>query len=1659
MIKINGSKFNQKRKEGGDLSGPSPKRLQRTSKTFVEIEKVDIPKDSYSGSNIFKRSDWKSLRNNLLDRNLKAHLKEKYTISKFKTNEVEKEDHEGNVHISKVQFDNYVLLEAGIQHDCLRKLERMGLPPSKLSDPRKSINFLENRRIQQKKLDSEKLVIPDPINSRIGVSEIQKTSWDIVLESVTGRYKDISNKKKDKINSFKKIRKKIESRNTDIEYLSSRSKIRKVNKDEQRKLAKKLGKMVMKKWEYIRTILQAQEDIKKEQIKAEEGEKKLVKILEKTAQVLTRNNKNDEDSEYSSGEGSDTQESEMYAHNRFYKKGDLPEYLAQESDADESSPESTSVNEKIEQSDVSSEKGSNLDIIENDSSLLKLETENYKTNTKNESTSNVRLLRNTLRSYQQEGLEWLISQHNEGRNSILADEMGLGKTIQTIALFEHLAVNYGNWGPHLVVVPTSVLFNWEQEFKKWLPGFKVLVLYGSAKQRKQKRMGWSRKNAFHVCITSYQLVIQDNSVFRRRWWSYLVLDEAHNIKNFQSKRWQTLMQLQSEHRLLLTGTPLQNNLNELWSLVYFLLPKLDDTDEDLSAFTNLEEFQSWFAKPLNSLLDSHSNLEINASGKIILPGMRNGIEAKNSSDPASQATRAVMQLHSVLRPYILRRLKSTVEAQMPKKTEHIVYCKLSTRQRYLYDDFISRSKTRETLSSNRYLDVMSCLMQLRKVCNHPDLFEPREIVSPWAMPNVAFESEKQLGAYNAVVKLLNSTRANMNSYNSDRKSKVLILNESNASNIMGNFFPEINTSDTSFSLFAARSTSKLDSSVIMLDNILSSREYLLANNCNNSISRENAFTDTDIVQNIESQFAKDNLKNVIKHITNSEINHLRCTSFVSDLCSVELRGCVRVVPKNVYNNVNYIIEKEPRRYWDSTWNSLSKLVTNLETKVENNHNLISNFVFLVPKIITLDRDMYVQQALDFPEKKFFENSLQPIQNRLQISFPNKMLLQFDCGKLQALYELLHELIIVNGDRVLIFTQMSKMLNILEQFLALHNFRYLRLDGSTKVEHRLALTEQFNNNTKYHCFLSSTRAGGLGINLTGANCVIFYDNDWNPSMDAQCQDRCHRIGQLRNVKIYRMITLKTIEENIWQKALQKRVLDQVVIQEGKFDASGRSKSNIGFNWEEIAENILEKDVKHKDIKNLMEPEPALIKETPIASIAPTKSEKVNQIDEDELEDEKALKLALSELVNTDLLDFDEEIPTISRENSEDVQGNGDFSENKNDADKLPESASALGTNSNIHETHVDSSDVGKQVTNPDKVGKDVVSGSASDYQNEIGHIDDYIALVDYDLLKCSECGELVHYTTAGKALKPLLGDCYYIFVCNKCSGTGDYKYERMKISWIQAIYLVIYHLMVSRPEQKFFRWKEHICTMFDEYWDDLMPGKQRTATWHNTIAGSISTHSYMFKSGFNETGQPGNWTLPAPIEPSMMVINKPAHSGPKTKVSKSKKVKKPNNDRVKETPPKKSSSSGNEYDTESEASSSEEFYSQKTPNKNEGLKSGETTAEKLKVFINQKETRIGHYYPSVERIKDIFANNADISDKLDRIGDDENNGMFLDNKGNSFGNSSDEENELTDLESPNPKKVKIVRLSGLQKTFLLHELPKIESGIDYGLEIDRVKNML
>ncbi|XP_029294792.1 E1A-binding protein p400 isoform X3 [Cottoperca gobio] len=298
------------------------------------------------------------------------------------------------------------------------------------------------------------------------------------------------------------------------------------------------------------------------------------------------------------------------------------------------------------------------------------------------------LLHGSLREYQQIGVDWLVNLHKKHLNGILADETGLGKTVQTVAYMAQLAGQEGIWGPHLIVVRTCKLLNWEVEFKRWCPGLKILLYLGNRRERRNKRMWWGEANSFHVCVTSYKLLMKDQSHFLRRRWRHLVLDEVQLIKSMTEKHWETIFALRSEQRVLLINTPLQNTLKELWTMIHFLLPGITRSYSDFPVKAGTDQNQDYCHK-------------------------------------------LVIRLHRMIQPFILRRSKRDVEKQLPKKYEHILKCRLSTRQKSLYEDILTQPGAQEALKTGHFVSVLQVLMQLQRVCNHPELVAPRETSSSY----------------------------------------------------------------------------------------------------------------------------------------------------------------------------------------------------------------------------------------------------------------------------------------------------------------------------------------------------------------------------------------------------------------------------------------------------------------------------------------------------------------------------------------------------------------------------------------------------------------------------------------------------------------------------------------------------------------------------------------------------------------------------------------------------------------------------------------------------------------------------------------------------------------------------------------------------------------
>ncbi|KAF4613338.1 hypothetical protein D9613_011056 [Agrocybe pediades] len=482
-----------------------------------------------------------------------------------------------------------------------------------------------------------------------------------------------------------------------------------------------------------------------------------------------------------------------------------------------------------------------------------------------------------MRPYQLQGLNWMVSLHHNGLNGILADEMGLGKTLQTISFLAYLKHYKDIAGPHLVVVPKSTLQNWHREFGNWTPDFNVVTLTGSKEERAEIIASRLIPQDFEVCITSYEICLIEQSALKKFSFQYIVIDEAHRIKNVDSMLSQIVRAFSSRGRLLITGTPLQNNLKELFSLLNFICPEIFVDYKDLDSFLHKD--------------------------------------STDGEDEEEKSKKVVEALHKILRPFLLRRVKSDVEKSLLPKKEINIYVGLSEMQRKWYRSVLEKdidAVNGLTGKKEGKTRLMNMVMQLRKVTCHPYLFDGAEPGPPYT-------------------------------------------------------------------------------------------------------------TDEHLIQNSG--------KMVI----------------------------------------------------------LDKLLASMKAK---------------------------------------------------------------------------------GSRVLIFSQMSRVLDILEDYCLFRGYKYCRIDGGTAHEDRIAAIDEYNKpGSDKFIFLLTTRAGGLGINLTTADVVVLYDSDWNPQADLQAMDRAHRIGQTKQVFVFRFITEGSVEERMLERAAQKLRLDQLVIQQGR-----TQQAKAAANKEELLEMI-------------------------------------------------------------------------------------------------------------------------------------------------------------------------------------------------------------------------------------------------------------------------------------------------------------------------------------------------------------------------------------------------------------------------------------------------------------------------------------------------------
>lgn len=315
-----------------------------------------------------------------------------------------------------------------------------------------------------------------------------------------------------------------------------------------------------------------------------------------------------------------------------------------------------------------------------------------------------------LKDYQEIGVNWMLSQYQIGINCILADEMGLGKTVQAIAMLKAISCHQEpSRHNFIVVVPLSTVSGWISAFEAWFPSADVILYHGTAVERQekvsliQKSASKQKGSCSLVVLTTYEIAIRDKSYLSKWNWDVLVVDEAHRLKNNQGRLFRVLNDLSCDFKVLMTGTPLQNDLEELWSLLNFILPDV---------FKSSSDFLEWFSSPF----------------------LTENVGAAHVSMTEEEKGIVISRLQQIIHPFVLRRIKEDVLLELPKKIEKIVPCPLSSMQRAMYLHLQNSAKRVKEykLSDHHHDDNQevklsrqswnNLLMQLRKLCSHPFLF-------------------------------------------------------------------------------------------------------------------------------------------------------------------------------------------------------------------------------------------------------------------------------------------------------------------------------------------------------------------------------------------------------------------------------------------------------------------------------------------------------------------------------------------------------------------------------------------------------------------------------------------------------------------------------------------------------------------------------------------------------------------------------------------------------------------------------------------------------------------------------------------------------------------------------------------------------------------------
>uniref|UniRef100_A0A2K5VMT9 Chromatin-remodeling ATPase INO80 n=1 Tax=Macaca fascicularis TaxID=9541 RepID=A0A2K5VMT9_MACFA len=566
--------------------------------------------------------------------------------------------------------------------------------------------------------------------------------------------------------------------------------------------------------------------------------------------------------------------------------------------------------------------------------------------------------------------------------------------------------------------------------------------------------------------------------------------------------------------------------SQLWALLHFIMPTLFDSHE---------EFNEWFSKDIESHAENKSAIDENQ----------------------------LSRLHMILKPFMLRRIKKDVENELSDKIEILMYCQLTSRQKLLYqalknkisiEDLLQSSMGSTQQAQNTTSSLMNLVMQFRKVCNHPELFERQETWSPFHISLKPYHISKFIYRHGQI-----------RVFNHSRDRWLRVLSPFAPDYIQQSLFHRKGINEEScFSFLRFIDISPAEMANLMLQGLLarwlalflslkaSYRLYQLRSwGEPEGESHQRYLRNKDFLLGVNFPLSFPNLCScpLLKSLVFS--SHCKAVSGYSDQVVHQRRSATSSLRRCLLTELpSFLCVASPRVTavpLDSYCNDRS---AEYERRVLKEGGSLAAKQCLLNGAPELAADWLNRRSQFFPEPAGGLWSIRPQNGWSFIRIPGKESLITDSGKLYALDVLLTRLK-SQGHRVLIYSQMTRMIDLLEEYMVYRKHTYMRLDGSSKISERRDMVADFQNRNDIFVFLLSTRAGGLGINLTAADTVIFYDSDWNPTVDQQAMDRAHRLGQTKQVTVYRLICKGTIEERILQRAKEKSEIQRMVISGGNF----------------------------------------------------------------------------------------------------------------------------------------------------------------------------------------------------------------------------------------------------------------------------------------------------------------------------------------------------------------------------------------------------------------------------------------------------------------------------------------------------------------------------